>query len=245
MLPNPPSIPSHNNVFGYEENEKGELVRQKNTEKTYTGTHEDRVGPGNYEIDNRVNTKGQTKWIQPSEIPDKVVAIQREKKGNDPGPGHYLNPTQGGMPLYKHNRSSVFASGVSRDSRSATQKYRKAIQKEKQTKQRVMTTGGTHARNGHYPHTHGVPATNRGIEDIIESDSDSDEAPGPGAYFKPTQNSSFLPEGKPERLQFFGSTVERFVDNTQKMKAGAEIGPGHYDSNKNGKPGFGVTGKPV
>ena len=63
MLPNPPSIPSHNNVFGYEENEKGELVRQKNTEKTYTGTHDDRVGPGNYEIENRVNTKGQTKWI--------------------------------------------------------------------------------------------------------------------------------------------------------------------------------------
>ena len=28
MLPNPPSIPSHNNVFGYEENEKGELIRQ-------------------------------------------------------------------------------------------------------------------------------------------------------------------------------------------------------------------------
>ena len=54
-----------------------------------------------------------------------------------------------------------------------------------------------------------------------------------------------MPEGKPERLQFFGSTVERFVDNTQKMKAGAEIGPGYYDSNKNGKPGFGVTGKPV
>ena len=41
MLPNPPSIPSHNNVFGYEENAKGELVRQKNTEKTFTGTHED------------------------------------------------------------------------------------------------------------------------------------------------------------------------------------------------------------
>ena len=64
MLPNPPSIPSHNNVFGYssftllyEENAKGELVRQKNTEKTFTGTHEDRVGPGNYELDNRLNAR--------------------------------------------------------------------------------------------------------------------------------------------------------------------------------------------
>ena len=56
-----------------------------------------------------------------------------------------------------------------------------------------MTTGGTHARNGQYPHTQGAPA-NRGIEDIIESDSDSESAPGPGAYFKPTQHSAFLPE---------------------------------------------------
>ena len=46
--------------------------------------------------------------------------------------------------------------------------------------------------------------------DSADADSDSDDAPGPGAYFKPTQNSSFIPEGKPERLQFFGSTVERF-----------------------------------
>ena len=27
LLPNPPSIPSHNNVFGYEENGRGELIR--------------------------------------------------------------------------------------------------------------------------------------------------------------------------------------------------------------------------
>ena len=42
-----------------------------------------------------------------------------------------MNPTNGGMPLYKQNKSSVFASGTTRDSRSANQKYRKAIQKEK------------------------------------------------------------------------------------------------------------------
>ena len=29
---NPPSIPSHNNVFGYEEDNRGNLIRQKNTE---------------------------------------------------------------------------------------------------------------------------------------------------------------------------------------------------------------------
>jgi len=27
MKPNAPSIPSHNNVFGYEENQRGELIK--------------------------------------------------------------------------------------------------------------------------------------------------------------------------------------------------------------------------
>jgi hypothetical protein len=33
--PNPPSIPSHENVFGYEENEKGDLIKSKNTDKQH------------------------------------------------------------------------------------------------------------------------------------------------------------------------------------------------------------------
>jgi hypothetical protein len=37
--------------------------------------------------------------------------------------------------------------------------------------------------------------------------------PGPGAYYNPKQASSFKTGKIPERLQFFGSTVERFTDN--------------------------------
>lgn len=92
-----------------------------------------------------------------------------------------------------------------------------------------MTTGGTHAKGGQYPSTHGVPYPTNGIQDVLESDTDSDEGPGPGAYYKPQQSTSFNPGARPERLQFFGSTVERFVDNSQKMKAGVEIGPGYYE----------------
>ena len=64
LLPNPPSIPSHNNVFGYEENVKGELIRQKNTELVHTGVANDKVGPGDYEIDMKKTTKGPTKWFK-------------------------------------------------------------------------------------------------------------------------------------------------------------------------------------
>lgn len=53
-MPNPPSIPSHDNVFGYEEvgpdGSKKKLVRQTNTEKIYAGDQKDSVGPGNYEV---------------------------------------------------------------------------------------------------------------------------------------------------------------------------------------------------
>ncbi len=68
MMPNPPSIPSHDNVFGYEKDEHGNMVRQKNTEKVYAGDYKDSVGPGNYEI--MVQAKqvhGTTKWVPPSE----------------------------------------------------------------------------------------------------------------------------------------------------------------------------------
>ena len=63
-MPNPPSIPSHNNVFGYEENAKGELIRQKNTENVHTGVREDRVGPGEYIIEMKKATRGPTKWMK-------------------------------------------------------------------------------------------------------------------------------------------------------------------------------------
>lgn len=43
---NPPSIPSHNNVFGYEETLEKNLVRQNNPESGFSGEKMDTVGPG-------------------------------------------------------------------------------------------------------------------------------------------------------------------------------------------------------
>lgn len=47
--------------------------------------------------------------------------------------------------------------------------------------------------------------------DVLESDSEEDVTPGPGQYHN-AQNSTFHKQSKPQRLQFFGSTVERFND---------------------------------
>lgn len=47
---NPPSIPSHQTVFGYEENEKGQLIKQQSNQLGFTGERNDRVGPGDYDV---------------------------------------------------------------------------------------------------------------------------------------------------------------------------------------------------
>jgi hypothetical protein len=61
-LPNAPSIPSHNNVYGYEETPEGELIQQQNPEKVFTGTRGDTVGPGQYEVKElRIRSTG-TNW---------------------------------------------------------------------------------------------------------------------------------------------------------------------------------------
>lgn len=44
---NPPSIPSHDFVFGYDVKE-GAFVKQNNPEKVYKGEKEDFIGPGHY-----------------------------------------------------------------------------------------------------------------------------------------------------------------------------------------------------
>jgi len=121
LLPNPPSIPSHNNVFGYEENQRGELIRQKNTENVHTGIKNDMVGPGEYQVGVRMTTKGPTKWVK-SDLPEKIQELKQKKSGLQPGPGHYQPPISSINPIYKNNKSSVFASKVPRASSSVVGK---------------------------------------------------------------------------------------------------------------------------
>jgi len=58
------------------------------------------------------------------------------------------------------------------------------------------------------------PNTTVGVQqdlDIFE-DEEEEGQPGPGAYFNPKTQSSFKTGKVPERLQFFGSTVDRFSE---------------------------------
>tara|TARA_B110000305_G_C19414841_1_gene627410 strand:+ start:1268 stop:1456 length:189 start_codon:yes stop_codon:yes gene_type:complete len=53
-------------------------------------------------------------------------------------------------------------------------------------------------------------------QDLDIFEEEEDQQPGPGSYYNPAAQTSFKTGKKPERLQFFGSTVERFNGNKNK-----------------------------
>lgn len=75
---NPPSIPSHLSVFGYEENENGHLIKQRSNQVGFTGVKADKVGPGDYEIHGAKKVTGKSvtgvvQWKKPTERPAQAV----------------------------------------------------------------------------------------------------------------------------------------------------------------------------
>jgi hypothetical protein len=92
---NPPSIPSHMSVFGYEENQTGQLVKQTNNQVGFTGVKKDTVGPGDYEIQNAQKVVGRAatgvvQWKKPTTAPKTAGTDNtRDTVKEMPGPGEY------------------------------------------------------------------------------------------------------------------------------------------------------------
>eukprot|EP00826_Nyctotherus_ovalis_P022358 TRINITY_DN17366_c0_g1_i1.p1 TRINITY_DN17366_c0_g1~~TRINITY_DN17366_c0_g1_i1.p1 ORF type:complete len:209 (-),score=21.38 TRINITY_DN17366_c0_g1_i1:251-877(-) len=108
-LPNAPSIPSHGNVFGYEETTEGELIQQPNPEKVFMGTHGDTVGPGHYEVKDVKWRKTGTNW-HASKVKRPLFTSSATQK-NLLGPGSYdITKT----PSKKVKGTSCFVSAVPR-----------------------------------------------------------------------------------------------------------------------------------
>lgn len=236
--PNPPSIPSHDNVFGYEETKTGDLKRQKNPEKITSGVKQDIVGPGHYNVSESLNKnqKGIVKWKKNKSKRFK----QKSNKQPSLGPGHYQVEKTEIFPIYKYKPTSVFASRVER----AT-----SVQVKKRQRNNLpvgRTRPITAYQNVIRQHTDFVGAD-------LESDDDGDN-PGPGYYNSHTALTAFNPKHVPQRQQFFGSTVARFDD---KQKSKAKVGPGSYNYEapstatgtrassqyQNRRPGFSSSGQ--
>lgn len=118
-MPNPPSIPSHENVFGYEENDHGDLIKQKNAEKVHTGVGKDTVGPGTYDVvKNLTEGKKGPSWHLPKHQKKAGASTLVDNTKTTvlaPGPGHYNAEKVDIFPIYKYKPSSVFVSKVGRD----------------------------------------------------------------------------------------------------------------------------------
>ena len=159
--------------------------------KVHTGTKSDTVGPGEYEVVKPIGaTKKGPQWHVPKTT-KKPVPTTSEVQKEIPGPGHYNAEKVDIFPIYKYKPSSVFVSKVAREThkglRSSTH----------------MSGFGLPPK----PHT----AASQQDDDYYDED-DEDQPPGPGSYYNPHQSTTFKVKSVPERLQFFGSTVERFHD---------------------------------
>ena len=107
----------------------------------------------------------------------------------------------------------MFASKVQRQSENVVNHRNKSLSnaiKGVKSAYAIVQSGSTQAV-GQRPHTTVGGGFYTDV-DIFE-DEDDEAMPGPGAYYNPKQQTSFKTGKIPERLQFFGSTVERFNEN--------------------------------
>jgi len=110
MLTNPPSIPSHNSVFGYEENIDGELIQQPNPERLFTGRQNDAIGPGQYEIKGMTSRRTGTDWH--SSKVSRLKFTDCEAMKYQVGPGSYDTLRGIGTSKQKAKGTSSFTSIV-------------------------------------------------------------------------------------------------------------------------------------
>ena len=78
-------------VYGYDENQNGQLVKQVN-HVGFTGVATDKVGPGDYEVENAHRLVGKKSTGAIAWKPPKTAATDKTrdtKKPQLPGPGEY------------------------------------------------------------------------------------------------------------------------------------------------------------
>lgn len=226
------------NIFGYDENPLGQLVKQQTQMVGFTGTATDRVGPGDYDVATseailRKQVLGVTTWRKPEEPPELIKSIQ-DLKRKAPGPGDYQQIQIANDIKASGRGTSSFKSNVQRAQTAGTLsrlQLRQLRQHEvgRRSLKSFHKAGMNRAASQMSLHPKEKPDCEL---DSYEGDENEDTTPGPGQYYNPGRSTCFKKEPTSEKLQFFGSTVERFADGT-KAKVG-EVGPCSYDISHKG-----------
>ena len=84
-MQSPPSIPSHEHVFGYEEARKGMLVKQTNPDDTHKGEKGDTIGPGQYDIAGTFGSSRKPKGVDWQRSKSKRDIFKNDNDGGDIG----------------------------------------------------------------------------------------------------------------------------------------------------------------
>ena len=183
-MQSPPSIPSHDNVFGYEEANNGMLIKQSNPDSIFRGEKGDTIGPGQYDI-NGVFAKSKTKGLNWQRWKSKRDIGFSTKESI--GPGQYNIDKINIFPIYKFQNSSVFSSKVER-----------------------MFNGPPKMKVKYKRRPSNSAPRESGILQKLENEEEDEGVPGPGYYYNPASISDFSKEPNIGKMQYFGSTVERF-----------------------------------
>ena len=124
------------------------------------------------------------------------VVEENERPVTTPGPGQYnIEKDTMSKPI-----CSMFVSKVPRDSAGMPKRFSRTQQGNRAIPSQNLKSVGNR------------PLSSNPVDiDIFEDEED--EPPGPGSYYNPKTMSCFNVGRVPERLQFFGSTVDRFVQS--------------------------------
>ena len=121
------------------------------------------------------------------------------------------------FPVYKYKQSSVFASRVERG-------------ESKGKKSRPTTAVHTNASTRKLYSANSMKEFHEDLDETYESDG---VTPGPGYYLDNSKVTCFKKNEIPKKMQFFGSTVDRFEEKDGENKV---VGPGAYFAEEGMRP---------
>jgi hypothetical protein len=195
------TIPAKMQAFGYEMNEKGELVMNQDPDKNirYQGVKHDTVGPGSYNVvKSRDWVKNSMDWSRSKN--------QTVSKSNISTLAHSTDLQDNLLDL------NTISSNVKKSVDSIKLKHgRERIFKQITENRKKLLN-----------FQNNVNEPDALVEKFLFS-----EMPGPGYYFK--EDYSKAMQRKPEKFQIFGSSSPRFQGPSLAEMEANEIGPGYYN----------------
>ena len=210
-----PTIPSKENIYGFDILNNGTLIQRQNPDmyKTFTGIKDDTVGPGSYEIEKPDN------WLKTGTSWSKLRSVRDCNKNDFSSSLATTNYSES-----KNNISNNMKNN-GRNSRdfSHTNKINSFYLNDKinknsknKNKKTLINLIVANCKSNNKKKCKTVKT----FESVIKN-----VTPGPGYYYDEKASSSFKVKNLPEMRQFFGSKLSRFDIRKNTTNS---LGPGYY-----------------